>query len=221
MNKIFNNYFRYTAFADDSSHHDDHVDGAGNKHSQGIKYLGVARKEAGAAGDCVVIASFAKVVSHKVDKYAIKKAITNIQSDQHCSFAVGESVWSVLVDDINLVYILTCSKEYPQRCAVLCLQELQTIFRAKAGHKCFTSSHDGLSGSFHSQFSKLFEKYNDTKSVDSVIRASSKVDGIKLGMLNVKYCFFIFKLLICAVSVLNLVFFQLCSRISNCRYKMR
>jgi hypothetical protein len=78
--------------------------------------------------------------------------------------------------------VLICKKEYPQRCAYLCLkEELQPVFRAKAGQKSFTSKEGGLNNTFKTQLRKICEKYSDTASIDSLASTMIKVDGVKLG----------------------------------------
>jgi hypothetical protein len=116
-----------------------------------------------------------------VDVCAMKKAFENVTLDNYYHFNSGTFSWHIMTDDLNLIYVMICKKEYPQRCAYLCLQELQPVFRVKAGQKSFTRKEGGLNSVFRTHLSKICEKYDDIASVDSLASTVKKVDGIKLG----------------------------------------
>lgn len=120
--------------------------------------------------------------SHSVDIGAVKKTFENLKADNYYTFECGAFSWNIMTDDLNLIYVLICDKEYPQRCALLFLQELLPVFRATVGQKSFTSKEGGATKTCKSLFVKMCEKYNDVSSIDVLARTQSKVDGIKLVM---------------------------------------
>lgn len=181
MNRLFNNYFRYSPFADDSSHHEANISSPPH-----IRYICIARKEPSNGTDNFIkVACFSYHGYHKVtagDLQNVLKDVTVMTVDSLYSFEKGMLSWNILMDDINLVYILICTKEYPRRCADLCLHELQSVFRATAGRKCLTCKDDGLSGYCNSHINKICEKYDDIERVDALARTNSKVENLKLVM---------------------------------------
>jgi hypothetical protein len=129
----------------------------------------------------VVMTSFSNTHSHNVDLCSIKKTFKNVAKDNYYTFDSGMFSWHITSDDLGLIYVLICKKGYPQRCAYMCLEELQPIFRAKAGQKSFTAKEGGLNHAFKTQLGKICGKYDDVASVDSLASTLRKVDGVKLG----------------------------------------
>lgn len=118
--------------------------------------------------------------SRSVDVCAVKEALKNISPDKYYTFDRVAS-WHIMSDDMNFIYVLICKKEYSQRCAYLCLQELQSVFRAKVGVKALSSEEGGLNDIFQSELKKVCEKYESTSSIDSLTSTMKKVDEVKLS----------------------------------------
>mmetsp|Transcript_18270 Transcript_18270/g.30466 ORF Transcript_18270/g.30466 Transcript_18270/m.30466 type:complete len:260 (-) Transcript_18270:300-1079(-) len=179
MNRLFNSYFRYTPFADDSSHHGEKL---ATPH---IKYICVGRKEScNVTDNFVIVASFSYNGYHKLNAADVKNVLKDVvtTTDSLYTFESGMLSWNVLMDDINLIYIMICTTEYPRRCADLCLHELQSVFRATAGRKSLTCKDEGLSGYCKSHMSKICEKYDEIEQVDALARTNNKVENLKLAM---------------------------------------
>ena len=113
--------------------------------------------------------------SRSVDVCAVKEALKNISPAKYYTFDRVAS-WHM-----NFIYVLICKKEYSQRCAYLCLQELQSVFRAKVGVKALSSEEGGLNDIFQSELKKVCEKYESTSSIDSLTSTMKKVDEVKLS----------------------------------------
>lgn len=148
-----------------------------------VKYLlqsGIARKEPARDDEFVMMTSYSNTHSRSVDIRAVKNTFKNVSPDNYYTFDSAAS-WHILSDDLNLIYVLICKREYPQRCAYQCLQELQPVFRTAAGKKAFSSKEGGLNSAFKTQLSKICDKYEDTSSVDSLASTTKKVEGVKLG----------------------------------------
>lgn len=141
--------------------------------------IGIARKQSN--DECVMMTSFSKPNSHSVDLRGVKKVLKNVASDNYYVCDSGPFSWHIMSDDMDFLYVLICKREYPQRCAHMCLHELQPVFRAKTGQKSLTSKEDGLNYVFKSQLNKFFDKYDDVAAVDSLALTMKKVDGAKLG----------------------------------------
>lgn len=131
-----------------------------------------------------MMTSFSNTHSRSIDVCTIKQTFKNVNTDNYYTFDSGVASWHIMVDDLGLIYVLIAAHTYPKRCAYLCLQELQPVFRAKAGQKALESKEEGgLNNAFKSQLRKFCEKYEDASSIDSLASTVRKVDGVKLGAL--------------------------------------
>ena len=88
-----------------------------------VFFLGVARM----AGQGLVIASYS--YNTETDLGGVKQVLEqpnmNMSPGKHYSFSVGQVAWHLIADDMGLIYIVICQLSYPQRCAHMCLEELQ------------------------------------------------------------------------------------------------
>lgn len=112
---------------------------------------------------------------------------------------------------MNLIYIVIVRNDYPQRCAYLCLQELQRSvryqppllhamlfpypplrafacplgyqqFSAKVGDKAAKANDRTLDKMCLSIFQVLCKKYNNLAEVDKLAAVAQKVENVKLVM---------------------------------------
>lgn len=101
---------------------------------------------------------------------------------KHYSFTVGQMAWHLISDESEIIYILICQLNYPQRCAHMCLEELQRTFIAKAGDKATTAKDRALDRSCSSLLQKICQKYDNLTEVDKLAAVAKKVDSVKLVM---------------------------------------
>lgn len=85
-------------------------------------------------------------------------------------------------DESDLIYVLICKSDYPQRQAHACLNELQIQFTSKAGEKAQTAKDNSLTKLCVTILKKIAEKYDDLASVDKTHAVLQKVDAVKLKM---------------------------------------
>jgi hypothetical protein len=115
--------------------------------TQNVYFLGVAR----IAGNSIVVASFSYNTDTDIGgvKQVLDQPNMNMQPGKHYTFSSGQFAWHLIagknnniisyyfysdiffknvfgIDDLNLIYILICAPNYPQRCAHACLEELQS-----------------------------------------------------------------------------------------------
>ena len=169
--QYFNKYFGYTTFADDSSHHGEYIDN--------IIFIGIVRWDTNKK-DFIIMTSYT-ADSAKFNEDCVKDAVKDIKSADYYTCDCGVLSWHIVLDELNLFYVFLCRKDYPQRCAHMCLNELQPIFRETVGKKSLTSKSHGLNGAFRNQLSRMWKKYNNTAAVDALAATSQKVDAVKLG----------------------------------------
>ena len=158
-----------------------------------IYFVGVARVE----GRGIVVASYNNEAD--IDLAGVKSVLEqpdmNMQPGKHYSFAVGANqAWHLISDDMNLIYILICQYNYPQRCAHGCLEELQRSFTSKAGDKATTAKDRALDKTCLNLFQVLCKKYNNLAEVDKLAAVAKKVETVKLVMqvrIIYNYYFFI------------------------------
>jgi len=146
-----------------------------------IYFVGVARVE----GRGIVVASYNNEAD--IDLAGVKQVLEqpnmNMQAGKHYSFAVGANqAWHLISDDMNLIYILICQHNYPQRCAHGCLEELQRSFTSKAGDKATTAKDRALDKMCLNLFQVLCKKYNNLAEVDKLAAVAKKVETVKLVM---------------------------------------
>lgn len=79
------------------------------------------------AGNGIIVCSHS--YNTETDLDAVKQVLEqpNMQMfpGKHYSFSVGQLAWHIIADEMGLIYILICQSNYPQRCAHMCLEELQ------------------------------------------------------------------------------------------------
>lgn len=118
--------------------------------------------------------------------------------------------FSNLADDQGIIYILICVAGYPQRCAHLCLEELQQTvcvdvrvsilfpagpiltrivlnlcllqFIAKVGEKALTAKERSLDKQCGGFMQSLCQKFDNVGEVDKIAALSKKVDTVKIVM---------------------------------------
>jgi hypothetical protein len=143
-------------------------------------YTGVARL----AGQGILVASHSH--NTETDRDAVRQVLEqpNMQMNpgKHYAFSVGQLGWHLIADDMGLIYILICHVQYPQRCAHICLEELQRTFSAKAGDKALTAKDNTLDRSCGSLLQKICEKYDNLTEVDKLASVTKKVETVKLVM---------------------------------------
>lgn len=145
-----------------------------------VFFLGVARL----SGQALVIASYS--YNTETDLNAVKQVLeqpnVSMNAGKHYSFTVGQLAWHLISDDMELIYILICNINYPQRCAHMCLEELQRSFISKAGDKAATAKDRALDRSCSSLLLKICQKYDNLAEVDKLAAVAKKVDSVKLVM---------------------------------------
>jgi len=145
-----------------------------------VFFLGCARL----AGQALVVASYS--YNTETDLNAVKQVLDqpNMQmsTGKHYSFTVGDMAWHLISDESDIIYILICQLNYPQRCAHMCLEELQRTFIAKAGDKATTAKDRALDRSCSSLLQKICQKYDNLTEVDKLAAVAKKVDSVKLVM---------------------------------------
>jgi hypothetical protein len=148
--------------------------------SNNVYYVGVARM-----GDQPLIpASFS--YNTETDPGAVKQVLQqpslNMQPYKHYTFSVAQLAWHLIADDLGLIYILICQLSYPQRCAHMCLEELQRTFVAKFGDKATSAKDRSLDKPSSAMFLKICQKYDNIEEVDKLAALSKKVDAVKVVM---------------------------------------
>jgi len=145
-----------------------------------VFFLGVARM----AGQGIVIASYS--YNTETDLGGVKQVLEqpnmNMQPGKHYSFAVSQLAWHLIADENGLIYILICKNDYPQRCAHMCLEELQRTFVAKVGDKASTAKDRALDKTCAGLLQKICQKYDNVADVDKLAAVQKKVDTVKLVM---------------------------------------
>lgn len=145
-----------------------------------VFFLGVARM----AGQAIVVASYSYNTETELSgvKQMLEQPNMNLAPGKHYSFAVGQMAWHLISDDMGLIYILICAVQYPQRCAHMCLEELQRNFVNKVGDKAITAKDRALNNSASSLLLRTCQKYDNLAEVDKLAAVSKKVDSVKLVM---------------------------------------
>eukprot|EP01038_Epipyxis_sp_PR26KG_P009136 gene9136-12322_t len=145
-----------------------------------VLFLGVAR----IANQGIVVASYS--YNTETDLGGVKQVLEqpnlNMSPGKHYSFAVGQLAWHLIADDLGLIYIVICQASYPQRCAHMCLEELQRTFVAKAGDKATTARDRQLDKLCSSLLLKICQKYDNLAEVDKLAAVAKKVETVKLVM---------------------------------------
>jgi hypothetical protein len=102
------------------------------------------------AGQAIIVASYSYNSDTDLSpvKQALEQPSMNLSPGKHYSFNVGQLAWHLIpgtipwfqlsivnhrvlrlflrdTDDQGLIYVLVCAINYPQRCAHMCLEELQ------------------------------------------------------------------------------------------------
>lgn len=113
-----------------------------------VFFLGAARM----AGQGIIVASYSYNTETELGavKQVLEQPNMNLSPGKHYSFNVGQLAWHLIsgwlnlfecktfrisfcfifyflmeTDDQALIYILICQSSYPQRCAHMCLEEVQ------------------------------------------------------------------------------------------------
>lgn len=153
---------------------------ANNASFGNVFFLGCARL----AGQALVVASYS--YNTETDLGAVKQVLeqpnVSMSAGKHYSFTVGQMAWHLISDDQDIIYILICQLNYPQRCAHMCLEELQRTFIAKCGDKASTAKDRALDRSCSSLLQKICQKYDNLAEVDKLAAVAKKVDSVKLVM---------------------------------------
>jgi len=146
-----------------------------------VYFLAVARIEKGRG---IVMASHS--YNSEIDINGVKKVIEqpniSITPSKHYGFSVGQSAWHLIADESEIHYILISKLSYPQRCAYMCLQELQRTFGAKVGEEARTANDHGLDSTCKSLLQLICQKYDNVADVDSLASVTQKIDSVKLQM---------------------------------------
>jgi hypothetical protein len=148
--------------------------------SQNVYYLGVARL----AGQGIVVASFSYNTETDIGgvKQVLEQPNMNMSPGKHYTFSVGQLAWHLISDDLGLIYILICALNYPQRCAHMCLEELQRTFVNKVGDKATTAKERSLDKTCNAMLKQIAQKYDNVAEIDKLSAVQKKVDAVKLVM---------------------------------------
>jgi len=145
-----------------------------------VFFLAVARM----AGQGIVVASYS--YNTETDLGGVKQVLEqpnmNMSPGKHYSFSVAQLAWHLIADDLGLIYIVICQQSYPQRCAHMCLEELQRTFTSKHGDKATTAKDRSLDKACSSLLLKICQKYDNLAEVDKLASVAKKVDSVKLVM---------------------------------------
>lgn len=82
------------------------------------------------------------------------------------------------------LYLVVCSREYPQRTAFKFLADVRREFEAKFADDVQTARHSSLSRPAREVFRTLAHKYNEVQNVDKVAAVSLQVEEVKGVMQN-------------------------------------
>ncbi|CAE7353809.1 VAMP726 [Symbiodinium microadriaticum] len=163
-------YFGYSKFGTESEH--------GHGEQPGIQYIAVAKT---VGRDRVVVGSYCH--HSQIDVKVVKSVLENISSTGHFNLPTADNNWNFLADTDGDIFLVICKTDYPQRCAILCLEECKTTFTSKFPPTTIASAKENaLSKSFKDQFRKLCIKYNNPGDVDAIASAKRKVESVKLVM---------------------------------------
>jgi len=146
-----------------------------------VHFVGVAR----ISGQGIVVASHSYNTETDLNgvRQVLEQPNMNIAPGKHYSFDVSQVMWHLISDDAGLIYILICKKNYPQRCAHTCLEELQRTFIAKAGaDKAKVAKDRALEKTCGPLLHKICQKYDNLNEIDKLASVTLKVDSVKLVM---------------------------------------
>mmetsp|Transcript_11716 Transcript_11716/g.20631 ORF Transcript_11716/g.20631 Transcript_11716/m.20631 type:complete len:230 (-) Transcript_11716:224-913(-) len=136
------------------------------------------------AGQAIIVASYSYNTETELGavKQVLEQPTINLSPGKHYSFNAGEVSWHLISDDQNLIYVLICNTKYPQRCAHMCLEELQRTFVSKVGDKASTAKDRSLDKQCSGLMQKICQKYDNLAEVDKLASVARKVDTVKLVM---------------------------------------
>jgi len=136
------------------------------------------------AGQALIIASYSYNTDTDISavKQALEQPNMNLSPGKHYSFNVGQLAWHLISDDQGLIYVVVCAGNYPQRCAHMCLEELQRTFVSKVGDKASTAKERSLDKQSSSFMQKICQKYDNVAEVDKLAAVARKVDTVKIVM---------------------------------------
>lgn len=148
---------------------------------QNVFFVGIARVDR----QGVVVGSYS--YNTETDLTGVRQVLEqpdmNIMVGKHYSFTVAQLAWHIIQDDNRLIYILICQQAYPQRCAHMCLEELQRQFVGKVEpSKAVVAKERAYDRTCASLFNKICVKYDNLAEVDKLAAVMKKVDTVKLTM---------------------------------------
>jgi len=77
---------------------------------------------------------------------------------------------------------MICVSGYPQRCAHMCLEELQRTFVSKVGEKAMSAKERSLDKACMGFMQSICQKYDNVAEVDKIAAVARKVDTVKIVM---------------------------------------
>lgn len=150
-----------------------------------MRYVAVARLQ-----DRVPIAEYAAVDKRSLPKSLfdekLDKVLRSGRVREHSRLTITDrEVGSIHYDsDPTCLYLVVCSKEYPQRAAFKFLSEVKREFDAEFGSRIPGARHSSLSRGAKSLFSELAQQYNRAENVDKAAAVTMQVEEVKGAMQN-------------------------------------
>lgn len=149
-----------------------------------IRYVAVAR-----LSDRVPVAEYYASDSRDLPKSLfddkLEKVLRSGRVGEHSRLTITDrEVGSIHYDsDPTCLYLVMCSKEYPQRMAFKFLADLRREFESHFGNDVSIARHSSLSRQAKSLFKELCTQYNTPANVDKVAAVSLQVEAVK-GQMN-------------------------------------
>lgn len=150
-----------------------------------VRYVAVARLE-----DRVPIAEYAAIDKRHLPKSLfdekLDKVLRSGRVREHARLTITDrEVGSIHYDsDPTCLYLVVCSKEYPQRTAFKFLGQVQREFDADFGGRISGARHSSLSRQAKNMFADLCRQYNQVENVDKASAVSMQVEEVKGAMQN-------------------------------------
>lgn len=150
-----------------------------------MRYVAVARLE-----DRVPVAEYAAIDRRTLPKTLfddkLDKVLRSGRVSEHSRLTITDrEVGSIHYDsDPACLYLVVCSKEYPQRAAFKFLGEVKREFEAEFGSRIPTARHSALSRASKPLLAELISQYNRVENVDKAAAVSLQVEEVKGAMQN-------------------------------------